>query len=862
MAKKNTPFTVKEHEQRVRLIREASESLKDYNDLLVETRELETNLKHQKVQQQKIIDLLKANKLKAIGNQLSQTEVDIKEQEIADLQEIINITERQVAVYKSSVQQVQVMALTFKDIGRQVKGLGKLILQQKGYLLEQQKAVKGTELSMGILSNQSKGFRNNIYKTSLTTTQIGVGTKELAEMQGTYSDNIGRGVQLSEEQLIAMSELAKGTVLGAEGAAEFVANMEHFNVSVEGSAGLIDDMLKTAHKMGVNSGKVIKNVQKNVRLLHSYNFKGGVKGLTKMAALATKFKFEMESIAGFADNLMTPEGAVEAAAKLQVLGGAWAKMGDPFELMYRSRNDMAGLTEDIIDATSATARFDAVTGDISIDPMELHRLREVSKVTGISVEEFSKMAKAKARFNAITSEVSSAFSEEDKEYISGLATWDDKKKEFVITTQVEDETVTESVNALRQITPQIIKSQLDYQQSLKQNAEEAMTFTERWDGLKNMFRSILLPGFEAFANALEHSIGDFHKWAVEDGLVDTLVSWGKWAGELAGGLVKFAADNPIKTLVGLGSAYLIGKAAQWYLRGVQLGVGFNTVAGGGFGRGGFSAGKGGGFSNMKRHAAGTVINGKNVGGQMYNAGGMSGMGRMGGMKMGAGMGAMVGVGMGMNEWSTNKESGMDSNENIWRTGMVGGGGILGGAAAGAALGSVVPVIGTAIGGLIGAYLGAKGGDLLGDAIYSDSGPSHMNDFISREGGNPVPFSKDDTVLGAKKGGPIDNLLNKATPGDNDSSFNTQTILSSNVGKGIKGNAVEDGKSVIPSNNKVSVEFKPLRIEGSLTLNSDGQVAEIDLDDPILMRDLSKVINEQLSKSISGGKISSNPVVVS
>jgi hypothetical protein len=35
-----------------------------------------------------------------------------------------------------------------------------------------------------------------------------------------------------------------------------------------------------------------------------------------------------------------------------------------------------------------------------------------------------------------------------------------------------------------------------------------------------------------------------------------------------------------------------------------------------------------------------------------------------------------------------------------------------------------------------------------------------------------------------------------------------------------------------------------------------------LDDPILMRNLSKMIMEELSKAISGGKIGSNPVSIS
>jgi hypothetical protein len=64
-------------------------------------------------------------------------------------------------------------------------------------------------------------------------------------------------------------------------------------------------------------------------------------------------------------------------------------------------------------------------------------------------------------------------------------------------------------------------------------------------------------------------------------------------------------------------------------------------------------------------------------------------------------------------------------------------------------------------------------------------------------------------------------------------------------------------------SKVSVEFKDsIKIEGSIDVNSSSDSAKIDLDDPILMRNLSKMIMEELSKAISGGKIGSNPVSIS
>jgi len=891
MAKKDDDINA--HVEKVKLIREASKSLSDYNKLLNETKELQSNINfitrertalNKKLKKEQAI--LVAITKKGIKSEIEEQEklITHQEKEIEILDENIIKAQKRLDIHEDAVKEVKLLAVTFKDVGKQVGNLGKKLVKQSGYLLDQQKAVKETELSMGVLSNQANGFRNNIYKSSITTTAIGVGTADLAKIQGRYSDNIGRGVQLSEEQLIAMGELAKGTVLGVEGAAEFAAEMDSFNISAKGSADLVEDMLHTSHKMGVSSGKVIKNVQKNIKLLNKYNFKGGVKGLTKMAALATKFKFEMSSIANFAENLITPEGAVEAAAKLQVLGGAWAQLGDPFELMYRSRNDMAGLTEDIINATKQTAKFNDVTGEISIDPMELHRLREVANATGLEFESLSQSAKMAAKFAKIEGGMSSIFDKDDKTFLSGLANWDEDDKEFKVKMRVGDEMVEESVNALKKITPEIVKSQMKYQQTLKENAEQSMTFTERWKGLENMFRSVLLPGFEAFANALENSIGDFHKWAIESGITDKLVDFGKWVGELAGTIVKFIANNPITSALTLGAGYLVGKAALWYARGVSLGMGFNSVAG-----------LGGGGKQIGGKLFGGMTKGGGVKGFAGNVGkGLGSAGAIGGGLISAGF-------SGYDEYQENKEAGMSSGENASRTAMRGGGaglGAWGGAAAGAAIGSVVPVIGTLIGGIIGGALGAWGGgalgDAAGDAVHGASGGEY-NDFISRPGESAIPFSSNDTLVGAKKDGPIDKLLNKEArlgdnsnfdyskellnntkkigsiednsnqysdvkPGKNSNSAYSKELLNASQKKEKSNNVVEVNKSSNVSGGKVLVDFKqPLKVEGRLELTSNGNNTEINLDDPILMRNLSRVIQEQLTISINGGKASSNPV---
>jgi len=210
------------------------------------------------------------------------------------------------------------------------KGFGQL----KGFgVFEMDKAIREAGVEMGKMASVGTSFGRDIAKASIETQSMGVHVKDLAKMQSTYSRELGRTVMLSQDGFEAMSQMAKGTILGADGAGQLAAEMDRFNVSVTDTAAIVGDVTNMSEKMGLNAGKVIKTLQKNLKMANKYHFKGGVKGMVKMAAQAEKFHMSMETTAQFADKLFSIEGAVEMAAKLNTMGGAWAKLGDPMKLM-------------------------------------------------------------------------------------------------------------------------------------------------------------------------------------------------------------------------------------------------------------------------------------------------------------------------------------------------------------------------------------------------------------------------------------------------------------------------------------------------------------------------------------------------
>lgn len=801
------------------LQKKASSNLEGYYETLKNLRELEANLRHINKEkfktEKKLTDLaekkadLEKDALYMTNKQYHETlkQIKVEEKKLEIAEEMLRIGEANTRILAEQVNKSNFVVASTKSLVGVLKNVGGHLEANLDYWIDQQKAVKMAGLNMGVLSKQAGAFRQTLYKSSLTTLEMGVDTKQLADMQSQYSEGVGRTVQLNEENLKAMAELAKGTILGADGAARLAADMENFNISVVGSRDIVQDMLNDAHKMGVNGAKATKELEKNLKLANKYHFKGGIEGLGRMVNLASKFKIEMGQIADFADKVFDIEGATEMAAQLQVLGGGWSKLGDPFSLMFKARNDIEGLTKDIVAATDVTGQFNKTTGEFEITSLELSRLREVAKATGIDFNMLSESAKSVAKNTMVKGKITGFFDNEDKEFIATLAQYDKSKKAYVLRIDGKDVPVEE----MHKFNKNQLKAIRDEKANLELRAKDSQTFDETWGNIKNTLKSALLPGFEKFSGAISNGLNKFTKWMIDSDFIDKLVGFGKYWGEKTAWFIDKMVEWPKTTAAIIGAA-LIGKELMWLGRGMLLGKGFNMTA---------SAGVGGGLGG---NAMSTL-------GQTAGAGfGTNLTGALGSKMLKIG-GVATGLLAAYNEYSENSDKNMNQGENLVRTGVKGGltgGGAWAGGAGGAALGTMIfPGVGTVIGGAIGAGLGAWGGSKLGEATNNKMYGTKMNDFISRPGSDPIPFNSADTLVGLKKDG--------------------------GIGKALVQNATGGG-------GKMEVSFtSPIKIEGNININSPQGSSKLSLDDPLLIRALTRMIQEELSKNIGGGKLSSNPI---
>lgn len=699
--------------------------------------------------------------MKKANSGYSAQDILIQEKKIKKLKEYLTLLEKESHLHKRVLADANkanlVLAKSGKDVFKVLTSsvglIGKGFQKIKSLgLFEMDKAMKNSALSMGILSKQTLGFETTITSASDKLAFIGVSLEEVAKAQAEYSENIGRGVRLNQQSLVTIGEIAKATSLGVEGATALASEFERQGVSAEMTGKFVQNTLDNAHKLGVNASKVIKNISQNIKMLNKYRFKDGAKGLAKMAMVTSKLGVDMEFAAGMADKLWDVEGAVDMAAQLQVMGGAWAKLADPFHLMYMARNDMEGLTTEIANAAKQSMSF-AKDGSIEMSAMEMHRLKKIAEQTGVEYDKLVESGKTALKLDKIKGQVSGISGDKDlQEFIANTAEFKDGKATILVGS---DEKTLAQLNASDLNT---LKTQMREKQSMKDRAEQALTFDDAFTNLVNGMKIFLLPLVKTMDEKLVPALKNFKDTFDKEKWGEKISEFAKSVGNFVSGIGKFVIDNPIVSALAFFGTKFLFNAVQWYANGVALAEGFNTASAIGKGPGAGSVGGAGMFGVTK--GAGFMKN--------FTAASSSKLLKLGGIAT-----LLLTA---YNEYQTNKSNGMKTDENLTRAGLKGTGaglGAWGGAAAGAALGSVVPGIGTLIGGIVGAGLGAWGGGALGEGTGNMlmGEPQHdamfgkplSHDFSKNrgilQGGTITPIDNKDDILAMKPGGVVDKMVN-------------------------------------------------------------------------------------------------------
>jgi hypothetical protein len=266
----------------------------------------------------------------------------------------------------------------------------------------------------------------------IATTRLGVTVNDFIDATESLMTSSERMALYSEETIYAGMEASMAYTKNSRTLLENSESFRNVGLGLYDSAKAIEEIGKNSINMGLSAKATSETLIKNIGMLNQYGFQNGIKGLGKMVQEAQALKINIDDTFKVAEKLYDPESAINLAANLQVVGGAFGDLADPIKLMYDATNNVESLQTSIIGAARSLATYNAEQGRFEVTGVNLRRAKAMSDALGISMGELTNMAvKGAAKFEAMSQlDIFPDISEEQKEFVSNLATMKDGKVGF------------------------------------------------------------------------------------------------------------------------------------------------------------------------------------------------------------------------------------------------------------------------------------------------------------------------------------------------------------------------------------------------------------------------------------------------
>ncbi len=373
-----------------------------------------------------------------------------------------------------------------------------------------QKVVDNLSADVGLTVQQTAQLWTNVVGIGQAALTFGVTFEEAIGLMRTFSELTGLNRVFLAEQITELSAVAKATGLGVAETGKMYATMELIGMSTQTFHGYVDGVRKSAGALNLNVTNVLKTVEKLMPQFRGLNFKNGIQDLTKIVEKAQAVRFSLDNMQNLANQVFNPEGAIELSAKLRVLGGSFAQMADPFNLMLKGQTDAAGLMDDMIKSLSGMA-IKNKDGFFSIPPVQQAIIREVAAATGESAENMTQAAIQMAKQTDIINKLSpSIVNPEDRKLIANLAEMRDGK--YVV--KVGAQGILTAVDSLTSSQIEGIRSQ---QQNEVIAARNRMDIIQKFQNIYQMFLMALTPMFKRISDIIEKPNGIMQSLIVKAG---------------------------------------------------------------------------------------------------------------------------------------------------------------------------------------------------------------------------------------------------------------------------------------------------------------------------------------------------------
>lgn len=548
---------------------------------------------------------------------------------------------------------------------------------------------------MGMNAKEAQAYTEVLTdRTEKLAMKYGVAAEQVRELQRNISVATSRQLMLNESQAEGFLQLNK--LVGSSTVTKFTEEMMNgMGGQLDSVQGAVSKAYASAAKSGLNAQKVSEKIANNLNMANKLSFRTGIEGLTRMAIQAEKVGLSLNSVESAANAFMEIDDAIEASARLNMLGGQFGMFGgNPLDMAYEANADPEALMERITKMAQGAAKFDAQKGYATVDPVMMDMLRNAAKAMGMSPDELVGSAKKQASNAYKESHINSAYKNMGltKEQIDFLINKSDVKDGKVMFTTKGGEKV--DLGKSGQVSKEVIEEMMKYQgmsdrDIMEENARSLSSINEILTGIKESIKAMFAKFVEGLFPKMQGDLKQFGAWAK-----NKLEPLAKNVGESVRGAYDWLKEHkePIKSLISHVISFLKFATEHWKillsvlaakkLFGMANSLGMGKGLGGKAARGAANAiGRGGKWLGKKALGGLKNITARGIGTRI-------GVGAIGGL-----------INMGTNS--------LVENGYVDRGGVGHyAGNMIGTSAEYAAMGSLLGPIGTGVGAAVGAIKGA------------------------------------------------------------------------------------------------------------------------------------------------------------
>jgi hypothetical protein len=359
-------------------------------------------------------------------------------------------------------------ALTvIKEIGAAAQAFNMFDGDPLKFLDEQATSVQN---SFGLTKQRMGEFKNLIADTIPELAKMGISQDQALKTTTDAMEAMGTAASIGQEAIVDLAATNKLTGVSVKTLAE---NFREVGVSIYDVSDQMKEVVNYAKSVGVSVSGVAGKVSGSIKQMNLFNFENGVEGLTKMAVQSQRLGVDMAKTFALAEDLMSPERAINLSSALQRLGVTSSQLLDPLRAMDLAQNDPEELQNQMVELSKQFTKFNEETGKMEIMPGSKRRLREIATELGMNGEELASMSIKAADFDRKLSQLKlpdfASESKETKELIASMA----QIKDGVATINIKDEKTGEVLlKQVDQLTPEDIESLKVSQEEKAKSVEE------------------------------------------------------------------------------------------------------------------------------------------------------------------------------------------------------------------------------------------------------------------------------------------------------------------------------------------------------------------------------------------------------